>query len=303
MAGVVVIKESRGERAFDTVNILLLVIILLISVYPIWYVLCASVSNPRLVNMGSMVIWPQGFTMEGYQAVFREPLVLIGYRNTIFYTVVGTVLDLAVTLPAAYALARKDFVGRNFFTGMFLFTMFFSGGMIPGYLLVQSLHLLNTPWVLLVLGLTSMYDIILCRTFFENSIPQELQDAAEIDGCSNWGIFKSVVLPLSKPIIAVMALFFAIGHWNSYFTAMLYITDDNLKPLQLVLQNILVKSDTMMKMIDSGQVDEGAMMQQLRVQQLIRYSLIVTASLPVMLMYPFVQKYFVKGVMLGAVKG
>jgi putative aldouronate transport system permease protein len=298
-----VIRQTKGDRAFDAINLFFLALILIFCAYPIWFVLCASISEPRLVNSGQMLFFPQGVTWSGYQALFRESDIAIGYRNTIFYTVVGTLINLAVTLPAAYALSRKDFVGRNVLTGFFLFTMFFSGGMIPNYLIVQKLHMVNTIWAMLLLGATSMYNIILCRTFFVNSIPGELQDAAEIDGCTNFQLFTRIVLPLSKPIIAVMVLFFAISHWNSYFTAMLYITDDNLKPLQLVLQNILVKSDVVTQMMENGQMDAGLMEESVRITQLIRYSLIVTASLPVMCLYPFVQKYFVKGVMLGAIKG
>ncbi len=297
------IKETKADKIFSAVNALVLILILVFCFYPIWFVLCASISNPTLVNSGRVVLYPQGITWVGYQSLFREPMVGIGYRNTIFYTAAGTLINLAVTLPAAYALSRKDFVGRNVLTGIFLFTMFFSGGMIPSYLVVQKLHMVNTIWAMLLLGATSMYNIILCRTFFANSIPAELQDAAEIDGCSNFQLFTRIILPLSKPIIAVMTLFFAISHWNSYFTALLYITNDNLKPLQLVLQNILVQSDVMTQMIESGQLDAGLMEESMRIKQLIRYSLIVTASLPVMCLYPLVQKYFVKGIMIGAVKG
>ena len=297
------IRETKGDKIFGAVNAFLLILVLIFCFYPIWFVLCASISNPTLVNSGKVVLFPQGITWVGYQSLFREPMVGIGYRNTIFYTTAGTIINLLVTLPAAYALSRKDFVGRNVLTGIFLFTMFFNGGMIPNYLIVQKLHMVNTVWAMLLLGATSMYNIILCRTFFTNSIPPELQDAAEIDGCTNFQLFTRIILPLSKPIIAVMTLFFAISHWNSYFTALLYITNDNLKPLQLVLQNILVQSDVMTQMIESGQLDAGLMEESMRIKQLIRYSLIVTASLPVMCLYPLVQKYFVKGVMIGAVKG
>ncbi len=298
-----VIKESIGDRVFNTAMYVLLGIILLLCAYPIWYVIICSISSPYYINNGQVLLWPKGVTLEGYAAVFQEPSVLIGYRNSILYTVFGTLLALIVTLPAAYAVSRNDFVGHNFFMAVITFTMFFSGGMIPAYLVVQRLGLINSPFCLIVLGTVSAYDVILCRTFFQNSIPHELQDAAEIDGCSNFKLFVSVILPLSKPIIAVMVLFIAVGKWNNYFTALLYLTNPNLQPLQLVLYNLLLKSDTLAKMIEQGVVDAGDVQKSMNIQQLIRYSLIVTASVPVMLLYPLIQKYFVKGVMIGSVKG
>lgn len=298
-----VIKESIGDRVFNTAMYVLLGIILLLCAYPIWYVIICSISSPYFINNGQVLLWPMGVTFQGYVAVFQEPSVLIGYRNSILYTVFGTLLALIVTLPAAYAVSRNDFVGHNFFMAVITFTMFFSGGMIPAYLVVQRLGLINSPFCLIVLGTVSAYDVILCRTFFQNSIPHELQDAAEIDGCSNFKLFVSVILPLSKPIIAVMVLFIAVGKWNNYFTALLYLTNPNLQPLQLVLYNLLLKSDTLAKMIEQGVVDAGDVQKSMNIQQLIRYSLIVTASVPVMLLYPLIQKYFVKGVMIGSVKG
>lgn len=298
-----VIKESIGDRVFNTAMYVLLGIILLLCAYPIWYVIICSISSPYYINNGQVLLWPMGVTFQGYVSVFQEPSVLIGYRNSILYTVFGTLLALIVTLPAAYAVSRNDFVGHNFFMAVITFTMFFSGGMIPAYLVVQRLGLINSPFCLIVLGTVSAYDVILCRTFFQNSIPHELQDAAEIDGCSNFKLFVSVILPLSKPIIAVMVLFIAVGKWNNYFTALLYLTNPNLQPLQLVLYNLLLKSDTLAKMIEQGVVDAGDVQKSMNIQQLIRYSLIVTASVPVMLLYPLIQKYFVKGVMIGSVKG
>jgi len=297
-----VIKESRGDKIFNLINGAILFIILLISVYPIWFVLCASISEPDLVNSGKMLFWPKEITFGGYKAVFTDPQILIGYRNTIFYTVFGTLINLAVTMPAAYALSRKDFVGNRLITIFFLITMFFSGGLIPTYLIIDKLHMVNTIWVLLIVYATNMSNIILSRTFFSNSIPQEMQEAAQIDGCSNFKLFLQIVLPLSKPIIAVMTLFFAIGHWNEYFTSMIYISNDKLKPLQLVLNDILVKSDAMERLIQTGAIDPSKLEESLRIKSLIRYSLIVVASLPIMCLYPFIQKYFVKGVMIGALK-
>jgi ABC-type sugar transport system, permease component len=297
------IKETKSDHVFNVVNYIILGIILLICIYPIWYVFIASISNPFYVNSGQVILLPKGITWLGYTSVFQEPLVLIGYRNSFFYTVFGTLLALAVTLPAAYALSRKDFVGRKPITIIFTITMFFSGGLIPSYLVIQSLHLINSPLCLIILGAVSAYNIILCRSYFESNISSEIQDAAEIDGCSNFKLFTRIVIPLSKPIIAVMVLFIAVSKWNSYFTALIYITKDELKPLQLVLYNILVASQDMTQMMNTGTVDASDAQKVYNTEQLIRYSLIITASVPVMCLYPLVQKYFVKGIMLGSVKG
>ena len=288
---------------FGAVNVFLLAVILIVCAYPMWFVIIASVSDPNLVNSGEVLFLPKKFSWSGYQAVFKNSDIGTGYINTILYTAFGTLLDIAVTIPAAYALSRKDFVGRNALMGVFMVTMFFSGGMIPGYLVVQRLHLLNTPWIMIIIGAASTYNIILCRTFFANSIPGEVQDAAEIDGCSNFQLFWKIVLPLSKPIIAVMVLFFAVSHWNNYFTAMMYITKQELQPLQLILRDILIQSDQMTKMIDTQAVDPASLAEAERVKQLVRYSSIIVSSLPVMCLYPLVQKYFVKGIMIGSVKG
>lgn len=298
-----VIHETKGDKAFNAVNTFFLILILILCAYPLWFVIIASVSNPDIVAKGEVVLWPRGFTLDGYQAVFRNDDILRGYRNTIFYTVLGTLLDLVVTLPAAYALSRNDFVGRGVVMVFFMVTMFFSGGMIPGYLVVEQLGLLNTPWILILLGAASVFNIIICRTFFANSIPNELQDAAEIDGCSNFQLFTRIILPLSKPIIAVVVLFCAVSHWNSYFSAMLYVTKADLQPLQLVLQDILINSDLMAKMLDNQAIDPTQMAQLEHTKQLVRYSVIIVSSLPVMCLYPLVQKYFVKGIMIGSVKG
>ena len=295
--------ETKSDKMFGAVNVFLLAVILIVCAYPMWFVIIASVSDPNLVNSGEVLFLPKKFSWSGYQAVFKNSDIGTGYINTILYTAFGTLLDIAVTIPAAYALSRKDFVGRNALMGVFMVTMFFSGGMIPGYLVVQRLHLLNTPWIMIIIGAASTYNIILCRTFFANSIPGEVQDAAEIDGCSNFQLFWKIVLPLSKPIIAVMVLFFAVSHWNNYFTAMMYITKQELQPLQLILRDILIQSDQMTKMIDTQAVDPASLAEAERVKQLVRYSSIIVSSLPVMCLYPLVQKYFVKGIMIGSVKG
>ena len=221
-----VIRETKRDRIFNFFNGLILTVVFLLCLYPLWFIIIASISNPDLINAGKVWLIPQDVSLDGYKALFADDSVVRGYINTIIYTAGGTCVNLAVTLPAAYALSRKDFVGRNFFTKMFLFTMFFSGGLIPTFLTVKSLGLYNNPLVMVILGATSMTNIIISRTFFQTNIPDELREAAEIDGCSNTRFFFSIVLPLSTAIIAVMALFFAVTHWNGYFTAMIYIRDN-----------------------------------------------------------------------------
>ena len=297
------IKESRGDRIFNAINIFILTIILILTFYPVLFVTVASISDPDLVNAGKVILFPRGISFNGYKNVFKDPRILISYRNTIFYTVVGTTLNLIVTLPAAYALSRKDFIGRNFFTSLFMVTMFFGGGLIPTYLLIKNLRMLNTIWVMLIPGLTSMWNLVITRTFFETNIPSELKDAAEIDGCSNFRLFFSIVLPLSSAIIAVMALFFGVGHWNSYFNALIYLSNKKLFPLQLILREILVKSEFDAEMLLIGSHDAGALSDELKAAEQIKYTLIIVSTLPIMLVYPFIQKFFVKGVMVGAIKG
>ena len=300
-----VIKESKGDKIVNVCIYVILAIILIIVAYPLWFVIIASISDPDLVNSGQVVLIPRGITFEGYTYVFQNEQVLTGYRNTIFYTLAGTLLNLVVTLPAAYALSRKDFYGNTFFTFMFLFTMYFSGGLIPTYMLItNTLHMYNTVWVMIIPGATGMSNIILCRTFFRTTIPDEMREAAEIDGCSNFKLFFRIVLPLSGAIIAVMALLFGVGHWNAYFHAMMYLSPSSreLYPLQLVLREMLLQTQvTVTALLESGELGNFGELQ--RRVGLMKYALIIVSSIPVLIAYPFVQKFFVKGVMIGAVKG
>lgn len=296
-------KKLKSNKLFDVTNIVLLTIIVLLCAYPLWFIIIASISNPDLVNTGKVWLWPRDISFTGYKNLFNDPRIMRGYFNTILYTAGGTILNLFVTLPAAYALSRKDFVGRKFFNIMFLVTMFFSGGLIPTFLTVKSLGLYNNPWVMVILGATSMTNIIITRTFFQTNIPDELQEAARIDGCGNFRMFCQIVLPISTAIIAVMALFFAVTHWNGYFTAMIYIRDEEWKPLQIIMREILLQSQFNAEMLQQGGDTAGMVQEELRAAEQIRYALIVVASVPVMLLYPFIQKYFVKGVTVGAVKG
>lgn len=291
--------KSRDDRVFEFILTAVLIIILIITVYPLYFVVIASFSDPLLVNSGQVFLLPKGIQFNAYKMVFRDPDILTGYKNTIFYTVFGTFINIILTTMAAYPISRPNFVGRLGITWFFVFTMIFSGGLVPTYLLVSQLGLRNTVWAMLLPGAISVCNLIIMRTFFQSGIPNELCDAAQIDGCSNTGVLLHVVLPLSKPIIAVMVLFYGVGHWNDFFSALIYITKSQLYPLQLVLRTILVQnsiSDQMMSDVESIAAREMLV-------ESIKYALIIVSTLPIMMLYPFLQKYFVKGVMIGAIKG
>lgn len=292
------IKDSKSDKAFQIVLYIIMVIILFIVLYPLYFVVIASFSDPSAVAGGQVWLIPKGFTLDGYKELFRHGEIWIGYANTIMYTVVGTLIGLFVNIFAAYALSRKDLVGRKFFNLMFIFTMFFNGGLIPTFLTIKDFNLYNTFWVMVLPFSVSVYNIIVARTFFQNSIPSDLNDAAKIDGCGNLYYFFKIVLPLSKAILAVIALWTAVGMWNSYFNALIYLKDDSRYPLQLILRNILITNNLNMS-FGSGE----AMQIALRLSNLMRYSVIIVSTVPIMCFYPFVQKHFNKGVMIGAVKG
>jgi putative aldouronate transport system permease protein len=262
-------------------------------------VLSASFSDPQAVLRGEMFLWPKGINFHSYEKIFQNKDILRGYSNTLIYTLVGTLINLVMTILAAYPLSRKDFIGRNAIMALFVFTMFFSGGLIPTYMLIKNLGMLNTLWVMIIPNAVSIWNIIIMRTFFQQSIPHELHEAATIDGCSNIQTLTRIILPLSMPIIAVTILFYAVGHWNAFFNAMLYLSDKNKFPLQLILREILIQGQTndMVKMST-----ESAIKQQREVEG-IKYAVLVVANIPVLMLYPFLQRYFVKGVMIGAIKG
>ena len=292
-------KKLKKLTAFDVIVHIIGFLLLAIVAYPLILVLSNSFSNPSLVAQGKVVFFPEEFTLMGYEAVFQNKDIMTGYANTIFYTVVGTLINLAVTLPAGYVLSKgRKVIGNNLFTTLFLITMYFSGGMIPTFLLNQSLGLYNTRWVLLIMGAFNVHNCIICRSFFVG-MPKELEEAAYIDGCSVLQTFIRIVLPLSKALLGVMVLYFAVGHWNSYFTAMIYIKEDAMQPLQVFLRRILVLAQQMAADLDAS---EYAAEMAYR-EQLIRYSVIVVSSAPLLIVYPFLQKYFDKGVMIGSVKG
>lgn len=296
-------------RNHDTLYMLFIFIFLflffVVTIYPIIFVISASFTEPKVIATGRLLLLPVEPTLEGYKRIMSYDDIWMGYANTIYYTVLGTCLNLAATIPCAYALSRKDFPSRNFIMVLFVITMYFSGGLIPGYLNVRSFGLVNTRTVMLVSGLVSAYNIIVSRTFFSTSIPEEIYEAARIDGCDDFKIFFSIVLPLSKPIIVVMALFYGVGRWNEYFTAMIYLKNRKYYPLQLFLREILIQSKIMSAQIfnttDPAEIAE--MMRQQDIANILKYGIIVISTLPILIIYPWLQKYFAKGVMIGSVKG
>lgn len=294
--------RSRDDIFVDAVALIISVLILIVVLYPLIYIVSASVSEPKDVALGNVIFFPIGFTLEGYQNILKFGDIWLGYRNTIFYTVVGTLMNLAVTLPAAFALSRKDLVGNKFFTFMFALTMFFSGGMIPTYLVYKQLNMINTIWCMLIPGLIIMWNTVVCRTYFQTSIPYELQEASKIDGCGDIVLFVRIILPLSAPIIGVMTMYYAVGHWNSYFNAMIYLSRHELYPLQLFLRNILLL-DTTAAMLGADAEQQREMLRLAQLKESMKFGIIVLSSLPMLIMYPFFQKYFVKGTMVGAIKG
>ena len=292
------VRRQRKDVVFDVILYTICALLLVVILYPLWFIIIASFSDPSAVAGGHVWLWPVGFTLEGYQELLRQPQVWLGYRNTIAYTAVGTLIGLMVNIPAAYALSRKDLWGRKGLMGLYVFTMFFSGGLIPIFLTVQQAGLYNTFWVLVLPFSVSAYNIIVARTFFETSLPPDLWDAAQIDGCGNLRFFFTMALPLSKAVISVIALWTAVDQWNSYFNALIYIRDENLYPLQLIMRNILITNQNFAA-LGTG---EAAMI-AMRRANLVRYAMIIVATVPIMCVYPFIQKYFDQGVMIGAVKG
>lgn len=289
------IHESFGERLYTFVIYALLIVFCLMILIPLLHIISGSFSDPMALLKGEVGLLPKGLTLSMYQTVFKDAEIWQGYWNTIVYTVVGTAISVVLTAFGAYPLSRKDFFGRNVFMGLFAFTMFFTGGMIPTYLLVKQLHMLNTMWSLVLPSAVSTYNLIIMRTFFQTSIPGELAESASLDGCNDLGIFFRIVIPLAAPIFAVMVLFYGVAQWNSWFPALLYVSDRSLYPLQMVLREVLIMSDISNMAGSTGDVEV--------IGDGLKYATMVVATLPIMCLYPFLQKYFVKGVMIGAVKG
>lgn len=293
------IQDTKRDIAFYFLNDVLLFMALAVCLYPILYVAANSFSSPRAVTSGKVYLWPVEPTLLGYETVFKNKDIITGYTNTLIYTVVGTAMNVAMTLAAAYALSRRELVGYRFFNFMFAFTMWFSGGMIPSYLLMQSLGFINTRWAMWVPGMLGVWNVIITRAYFQSNIPADIYESATLDGCGYSQYFFRITLPLSGAIIAVIALFYAVGHWNAYFNAFLYINKKELFPLQIVLRDILIQN----QIDNESMIDAGSAEYNYGLPDLLKYSLIMVACAPVWCIYPFVQKYFVRGIMVGAIKG
>ena len=299
------LAKKKGLSVFDVINTIFLVALTLIIAYPLYYTVIASFSDYQAVATGKVSILPVGFQTTAYKAVLENDSVWIGYRNTIIYTVFGTMFNLLLTIPTVYVLSKKQLYGRSVITWFFLITMYFSGGMVPTYLLYKFIGLVNNPMIMIISGGLSVHNLIVTRTYYTTSIPESLYEAGKIDGCSEFGLFIRMAIPLSMPIIAVMALYYAVGHWNSYFNALMYLTKTKYQPLALVLRRILIMNETaldaaMASDLDPNLVADAAARSNLVVT--MKYSLVIVASLPMLVVYPFIQRYFVKGVMIGSVK-
>lgn len=298
-----IVKSSKGRNKndfiFDVINYVFFTLAMLVVLYPLYFIVIASISDPYKVAGGHTLLWPAGINFEGYIRVFTNNTILIGYRNSLFYAVFGTFINLLFTLPPAYALSRKNLAFKSSIMIYLMIPMYFGGGLIPTYILVKNLGMLNSIWSLLVPGAVSIWSIIIARSFFQSNIPEELYESAVMDGCSHLRFFLSIVLPLSKALIAVLVLQFGLAHWNSWFNALIYISNKNLYPLQLVLRNILIVNDPVLEMIK----DQAEVQRRLRLAETLKYASIVISTVPVLIIYPFLQKHFAKGVLIGSIKG
>lgn len=294
------IKLTRSDRIFNAFIYILMVIVLIMCAYPLYFVIIASFSDPTQVNAGNVILLPKDVMVDGYISIFNDTKIWTGYKNTILYTVVGTCINVCLTMAGAYPLSRKELLGRKQIMVLLTFTMFFNGGMIPNYLLVNGLGLKNTIWAMVLPTAISVWNLIIARSYFASTIPDELVEAAEIDGCGSLRFFFTMALPLSKALTAVMVLFYAVSHWNAFFNALLYLDKSTMHPLQLVLRDLLLVNQG----VDSSMMADAKEMQlRQKLADLLKYGAVVVSTLPVLCIYPFIQKYFVKGVMVGAVKG
>ncbi|MDU0328792.1 carbohydrate ABC transporter permease [Paenibacillus sp. 3LSP] len=291
------IKESAGDRIFLGFIYVILTLLVIIVLYPLIYIISSSISSPAAVTSGRVWLWPVDLSFRGFEELFRRGEVITGYLNSIFYTTAGTLISVTLTIMIAYPLSCRSFFGRNALMMFITFTMIFSGGLIPTYMVVKGLDLIDTRWALLIPNAIWVWQVIIARSFFQTSIPEELLEASEIDGCSDLRFIWSVVLPLSKPIIAVLVLMYAVGQWNAYFDALIYLKSADLFPLQLILRSIIIQNNS------GSNMDAIAMVEKQQLAELLKYSLIVVATLPVLIIYPFVQRYFVQGMLVGSVKG
>lgn len=291
-------KVSKGDRIFNIINAVVMAIICIVIVYPIYYVAIASVTDPVVVSTGVPLFYPVKLYLKGYETTLNYTPLWTSYKNTIIYTVVGTLVSLFCTIPAGYALSRKDMPGRRGLIFVFTFTMFFSGGIIPLYITIRNLGIYNTIWAMVMPVAVSAYNLIVCRSFFESGLPDELLEAAKVDGCSDFKFFFQIAIPLSTTIIAVMCLFYATAMWNQFFNALMYLQDDNKMPLQVVLRNLVLMNQAN-QMGSSG----DAMITKQKLAEQLKYCIVVISAAPLLIVYPFIQKYFAKGVTIGAVKG
>lgn len=296
-------KTSIEDKVFDTVVTVLLILLIIVIAYPLYFIIIASISDPSAVSRGEVLIWPRNFSLEGYNKVFSYSEIWVGYKNTIIYTVLGTLLSVSVTISCGFAFSRKKVKFRNLLLTLFIIPMFFGGGLVPTFLTIQRIGLLNNPVLLIILGSVSTYNILIAKSFISSSIPEELYEAAHIDGCGDLRYLVTVLVPLSKALIAVQVIFAASGYWNSYFNALIYITKPEYKPLSLVIRKILIDTDwSMADSMDIGRVGSDATRAQLMMLA-VKYCVFIVSSLPLMFVYPFARKHFVKGVMIGSVKG
>lgn len=289
---------SRGDRVFHLINTLIMGLICIVILYPLYYVIISSITDPSAVKGGELLLFPGKLYFDGYVTAFNFKPLMTGYRNSIIYTLLGTAINIAVTIPGAYALSRKDMPGRNGIMLIMTFTMFFSGGIIPLYMLIRSLHFMDTIWSLVLPGGVSVFNLIVVRTFYMSNIPDSLLEASRIDGCSDLHFFFRIVLPLSSTVIAVMVVFYAVGHWNSYFNAIMYLNSRSKMPLQAILRDLLIENTITVDM----RVNPAEALEKMKRADQLKYCVIVLASFPVMVLYPLTQKYFAQGVMIGSIK-
>lgn len=297
------IHETRFDRAFNAVNIALVLLVTFLILLPLLNMVSCSFSDPGAVTTNQVFVWPVGLNLRAYQRLFALKDIWMGYGNSLFYAIVGTVINLVVTIMCAYPLSCRGLMGRKLLLSVFTFTMFFGGGTIPTYLVVRSCHLVNTRWALIIPGVMSVYNMILARTYFMTSIPGELREAAEIDGANELRVLLKIVLPLSLPILAVLAMYYAVGHWNGYMSGLIYLTDKNKYPLQLIIRDYLLSDSLLDELTSGGNVSAEYLAKAMGEREVLKYAIIIVSTLPMLILYPFVQKHFMKGVMVGSIKG
>lgn len=292
------IHSTRADKVFDTFNYIFMTLLLIVVIYPLWFIIIASFSDPNAVNGGRVWLWPTDIMLDGYQRIFSMPKIWMGYWNTIQYTIVGTFISVAITVAGGYSLSKKYLPGVGILMGLMTFTMFFNGGLIPTYLVVRRLNIIDTLWAMVLPGAVSIWNLIMCRTFFKTTIPMELEEAAELDGCGQIGFFFRIAVPLTKALMAIMILYYMVGYWNEYFKGIIYLEDARKHPLQLILRDILITNS-------AGDMTQDIRdkIQKQKTAELLKYGVIIVSTVPLLVVYPFVQKFFIKGVMIGSIKG